>query len=273
MRNRHKIFIYLRLKTMATEKKQTEKPGSTVSKKNLSNEKKAPKIKLRAKKKWGVKTKTAKKQVPVKIARHKNWNSVTMEDEIVQKYLIGRPRKIKDANELLNQFNKYLASCLEKTRKTKLVPIKTENVIIWNENSENLEEMLENDLDNDLETEMPKKQKGGKTTITNNVIAKFEILEDVERHTVPSIGGFLIFLGGISYKTWDRRRDTDDLWQTVETINNILESILIEETAKGNYNPQIAQFILNVRYNRIPKKEVDNNIKGSVFKESDFIKD
>lgn len=59
----------------------------------------------------------------------------------------------------------------------------------------------------------------------------------------------------------------------IENIQAKLEGILVDQAAKGKYNPQIAQFVLNVHYNRIPKKEVDNNIKGSIFKESDFIDD
>lgn len=224
------------------------------------------KIKLRAKYKTGSQRKTSKDNSKLKIARHRNRNSVTVEDPSIQHLLLGRPRKIKDANELITEFNAYLASCIEKTRKIEQTPIETEQVEVDKEI-----EKIKSTLDGKNVT--VKNDKGGKIKVTNNVITKFEIIEGEERKTTPSIGGFLIFLGGLSYKTWDTRRDSEDLGNTVENINNTLESILIDQAARGKYNPQIAQFVLNVRYNRIPKKEVDNNIKGSVFKESDFIKD
>jgi len=124
---------------MATEKKQAEKQGSTVSKKNLSNEKKAPKIKLRAKKSNAIKTKTAEKKRQIK--RHRNWNSVTIDDPDIQHLLLKKtPRLIKNENELITEFNSYLASCLNKTRKAKLIPIKTEQVEADNDTEDILDE-------------------------------------------------------------------------------------------------------------------------------------
>lgn len=219
------------------------------------------KIQLRAKHKTGSQKKTSKDNRKVKIARHKNWNEVTVDDPSIQHMLIGRPRKIKDENELLTQFNAYLASCIEKTRRAKLIPIKTEG----------LDQDKINILDDDKGGKV--KWKGGQTTITNNVISQFEIIEGQERAKTPTIGGFLIFLGGLSYDTWDKYRDRPEFTETVKTIDNILETIWVDEASKWHINPSIAALVLNVRYNRIPKKEVDNNIKGSIFKETDFIDD
>ena len=218
-------------------------------------------LQLRNKKKMGAKTKTGKDKCQVKKQRHRNWNSVTVDDPEIQHMLVGRPRKIKDANELLVQFNEYLASCIEKTRKAKLIPIKTEEV----KDTMNLQD--------DDEEGKKVKGKAGLTKVTNNVVSQFEIINGVERAKTPTIGGFLLFLGGVAYKTWGERELRDDLSKTVEEINNILETIRVDEASKWNINPSIAALVLNVRYNRIPKKEVDNNIKGSIFKESDFIDD
>ena len=279
------------------------------------------KLQLRAKHKTGSQKKTSKDNRKVKIARHRNWNEVTVDDPSIQHMLIGRPRKIKDENELLTQFNAYLASCIEKTRKAKLIPVKTEgldqdkinilddekggkvkwkggqttitnNVIsqfneylasciektrkaklipvkteqvgVDNENEEILDE---------IEEVIEKKWKGGKNKVTNNVISQFEIVDGQEWSKTPTIGGFLIFLGGLSYDTWDKYRDRPEFAETVKTIDNILETIWVDEASKWHINPSIAALVLNVRYNRIPKKEVDNNIKGSIFKETDFIDD
>lgn len=171
------------------------------------------------------------------------------------------PRKIKDENELITEFNNYLASCLEKTRKAKLIPVKTEEV----KDAMNL-------LDDDEEGKKVK-GKAGLTKVTNNIISQFEIVEGKDRAKTPTIGGFLGYLGGIAYSTWQKRRDNEAISSTVELIDSKLEEIRIDQAARGNINPSIAALILNVRYNRIPKKEVDNNIKGSIFKESDFIDD
>jgi len=220
------------------------------------------KLQLRAKKKHNIKTKTNEEKRKIKIARHRNWNSVTVDDPSIQHLLIKKmPRKIKDENELITEFNAYLATCLEKTRKAKLIPVKTEG----------LDQDKINILDDDKGGKV--KWKGGQTTITNNVISQFEIIEGEERAKTPTIGGFLGFLWGIAYSTWEKRRNNEAISWTVELIDNKLEEIRTEQAANGKINPSIAALVLNVRYNRIPKKEVDNNIKGSIFKETDFIDD
>ena len=246
---------------MATEKKQTEKPVSTVSKKNLSNEKNKSGKVVRLKKSTAVKKKTSIERRKVKIMAQK-WSDITPNDEDVKDLLIGRPKIFKDADELVSLFNAYLISCMERVRKVDQVPVKTEQIKAVNDT----DDLLDEDV-------TPKSKKGGKIKIENNVIAEFEIKEDLERKTTPSIGGFLGFLGGISRKTRERYSKDEAFSLVIENIQAKLEGILVDQAAKGKYNPQIAQFVLNVHYNRIPKKEVDNNIKGSVFKESDFIKD
>ena len=241
---------------MATEKKQPEKPGSTVGLKKSSDEKNKSGKVVRSKKSTAVKKKTSIERRKVKIMAQKR-SDITPNDEDVKDILIGRPKLFKDADELVSLFNAYLISCMERTRKVDQVPVKTEQV----------------EADNDTENAKPKKQKAGLIKVENNVIAEFEIKEDLERKTTPSIGGFLGFLGGISWTTRERYSKDEAFSGVIENIQAKLEGILVDQAAKGKYNPQIAQFVLNVHYNRIPKKEVDNNIKGSIFKESDFIDD
>lgn len=60
---------------------------------------------------------------------------------------------------------------------------------------------------------------------------------------------------------------------TVEQINNYLESVLIERAGEGKYNSQIAQFILNVNYGRVPKSKSEQVIRGNIVNEEDFIQD
>ncbi len=151
---------------MTTEKKQTEKPGSTVSKKNLSNEKNKSGKVVRSKKSTAVKKKTSIESRKVKIMAQK-WSDITPNDEDVKEILIGRPKLFKDADELVSLFNAYLISCMERVRKVDQVPVKTEQV------------EADNDIDDTLEKKpKPKKQKAGLIKVENNVIAEFEIKED-----------------------------------------------------------------------------------------------
>ena len=84
---------------------------------------KSNKIKVRPKKKKEIKKK-ATKELKVKIRRGKR-RDITIDDKEIQHLLIGKPRKIKDAEELINFFNAYILTCLEKKRKYEIVPIKT----------------------------------------------------------------------------------------------------------------------------------------------------
>lgn len=83
----------------------------------------------------------------------------------------------------------------------------------------------------------------------------------------------MIFLGGMSYKTWGEYKAKEEFSKTVEDIDNYLESLIIEQTAKGKYNSQIAQFVLNVKYNRVPKSKNENLNIGTTLNEADFIQD
>ena len=246
---------------MAVVKKQAENTVSAVSKKKSSEVKNKSGKVVRLKKSTAVKKKTSIERRKVKIMAQR-WSDITPNDEDVKDILIGRPKIFKDADELVSLFNAYLISCMERVRKVDQVPVKTEQIKAVNEDGDTLDEDV-----------TPKKQKGGKIKVENNVIAEFEIKEDLERKTTPSIGGFLGFLGGISRTARERYSKDEAFSGVIENIQAKLEGILVDQAAKGKYNPQIAQFVLNVHYNRVPKKEVDTNIKGSVFNESDFIKD
>lgn len=235
----------------------------------MEQKKKAKKLKVRPKKKSGVKTKTQKKKAVI-MKKTSSWRTLTLESEEVQHLLLGRPKIFKDPEELLKLFNTYILTCLEKKRKYEIVPVKTvEGKSITLETPVNDDLTAEEEL---TEAKVDKKE-AGKQEITNKLESKYEIKETIDRKTTPSIGGFLIFLGGMSYNTWANYKNNEEFKETVEEIDNYLESLIIEQTSKGKYNSQIAQFVLNVKYNRIPKSKVDQTIQGDVFNESDFIKD
>lgn len=77
----------------------------------------------------------------------------------------------------------------------------------------------------------------------------------------------------MSYTTRERYAKQEAFSGTVEQINNYLESVLIERAGEGKYNSQIAQFILNVNYGRVPKSKSEQVIRGNIVNEEDFIQD
>lgn len=83
----------------------------------------------------------------------------------------------------------------------------------------------------------------------------------------------MIYLGGMSYNTWDNYKTKEEFKETIEDIDNYLESLIVEQTAKGNYNSNFAQFILNVNYGRVPKSKSEQVIRGNIVNEEDFIQD
>lgn len=77
----------------------------------------------------------------------------------------------------------------------------------------------------------------------------------------------------MSYTTRENYAKQEAFMGTVEQINNYLESVLIERAGEGKYNSQIAQFILNVNYGRVPKSKSEQVIRGNIVNEEDFIQD
>lgn len=77
----------------------------------------------------------------------------------------------------------------------------------------------------------------------------------------------------MSYTTWEKYKGFKEFMEPIETIENYLESVLIERAGEGEYNSQFAQFILNVNYGRVPKSKSEQIIKGNIVNEEDFIQD
>ena len=231
------------------------------------------KPKLRKKQKTGVKTKMEKKKA--QIIKANSRRTLTLESEEVQHLLIGRPKAFKNPEELIKLFNTYILTCLEKKRYYEIVPVKTVDTKAGDSTHTILESADNEELSVEEEITEAKasKKEAGRQDITNKLESKYEIKERVEWKTTPSIGGFLIFLGGMSYNTWNNYKTKEEFKETIEDIDNYLESLIIEQTAKGKYNSQIAQFVLNVKYNRVPKSKNENLNIGTTLNEADFIQD
>lgn len=235
-------------------------------------EKEKLKLNVRKKKKTGVKTKIEKQKAQA-MRKTSERSKLTLESEEVQHLLIGRPKTFKNPAELIKLFNTYLLTCLEKKRYYEIVPVTT---VDTNGTTHAILEVANNEeltTEEDVTERKAGKKEAGRQDITNKLESRYEIKERVEWRTTPSIGGFLIFLGGVNYDTWESYAKNPEFSGTCKDISNYLESLIVEQTANGKYNSQFAQFILNVNYGRVPKSKSEQVIKGNIVNEEDFIQD
>jgi len=233
-------------------------------------EKEKPKLNVRKKKKTGVKTKTEKKKAQI---IKKSRREITVDSEEVQHLLIGRPKLFKTPEELLKLFNTYILTCLEKRRYYEIIPVTT---VDTNGTTHAILEVADNEeltTEEDITERTASKKEAGRQDITNKLESKYEIKERIEWKTTPSIWGFLIFLGGMSYTNRENYNKLKEFKGTIEAINNYLESLIVEQAANGRYNSKFAEFILNVNYGRVPKSKSEQIIKGNIVNEADFIQD
>lgn len=174
-----------------------------------------------------------------------SWRNIKADDELVKNMnvLIGRPKVFKSPEYLLDLFNNYLLSCMKKTRKAELVPIKTEN---------NNEDELLDILDEEIQSS---KWDGNK--INNKLVSNWEIVEDIEWKITPTKWWFCSFCGWISHHTLDDLKNNEDFLPTILEIDNTLESIRTNQAAAWKINSRIAEFVLNTSYWRVPNQKVE----------------
>lgn len=189
-------------------------------------------------------TKTeAKTLKQLKQMRANSWRDIKLDDELVQNLIPWRPRVFKSPAQLWELFQNYLLSCMEKRRYAELVPIKTEE-----KDSDDFLEVLDEEIQSS-------KKDGNR--IDNNIVSKYEIIEDVDWKVTPSKWWFLIYCWWITYHTFDNYKENPEFLQTIEQIENTLESILVNQAAAWKYNPRIAEFVLNTSYWRVPNQKVE----------------
>ena len=169
-------------------------------------------------------------------------------------------------------FNSYIASCLEKVRKYQIVPTKTVEIWAKHVKLENVESD-ELTVEEEITEGKASKKKAGIQEITNQLESRYEIEETIKRKQTPTIWWFLRFCGGLAYSTFERYWEKEEFRWTVEWIRNYLESILVEQSSKWEFNPAIAQFVLNTTYNRVPKSKSENINKSEPLDVNDFIRD
>ena len=186
----------------------------------------------------------------------KNWREIALNDDSVQKFLLGRPKAFKSPEEMEEQFNYYILSCLEKVKKSELVPIKTEE--------------KEDDFLAEL-TEAAQANKSDAIKINNTLVTNYEITEEIKRKKIPSIWGFLIFCWWISYDTWENYKKDENFIGIIKGIQNYIESVLTENAVEWKVNPKMAEFVLNTHYNRVPKSKSEEVIKTDPIDVSELI--
>lgn len=207
---------------------------------------------MRAKKPWNPKSKIWKKK---QVIFH-DWRKVTIEDPWMDGIRIGRPRVFKSPEEMIDLYNCYLASLRQKVKNKELVPIRTE---------EKEDDFLEA-LDEAIQS-----SKNENFKIDNTLVTKYEIVEDYKWKETPTIWGFLLFCWWISYQTWWEYRKKEEFSETISTIENSLESILTKRAIAWEIPANIAQFVLNVNYNRVPKSKSEEVIKTDPIDVSELI--
>lgn len=187
-----------------------------------------------------LKTDWSKRQKTIK--RVKSRREIT--DEDYKDKLIWRPLLFKTPEELINSFNNYIKSCLIKQKRVEKIPV---NIV--------------------------DKEEKWKDGMLNEVEYRYEEVTDVKWKTTPSIWGFLAFCWWIGYTTFETYAQREMFKWTISDIKNYLESVLIEQASKWEYNPAIAQFVLNTTYNRVPRSKSEVIEKQEPLNEEDFIED
>lgn len=187
-----------------------------------------------------------------------SWRSIKADDELVQNMhiLLWKPRIFKTPEEMLELFNSYLLSCMKKVRKAELIPVRTEE--------------KEDDFLAEL-SEAAQANKSDWTKIENNLIANYEIIEDIEWKVTPTKWGFCSFCWGITYQTFDNYKTREWYLETVIGIENTLESIRTAQASAGKIPNDIAKFVLNTWYNRVPKSKSEEVIKTDPIDVSELI--
>lgn len=185
-----------------------------------------------------------------------SWRKVTIEDEQAKKYFIWKPRIFKDSEELLRLFNAYIATCLEKVKKKDLVPVRTEDNSDWDP-LQDLKEIMQAGKNENFK-------------IDNTLVTEYEIVEDIKWKETPTIWGFLTFLWWLSYTTWENYKKRDEYVGVIEQIQNYCEWVLTKRAIDWEIPSNIAQFVLNVHYNRVPKSKSEEVIKTDPIDESEL---
>lgn len=147
--------------------------------------------------------------------------------------LIGRPKIFKNDKELIELFNIYCVSLMQK------------DVRIRKKASE-LKQLPERTIKSTWEF------------FKEWIITERELVEERTFERVPSELGFAVFLW-ISKWTFDSYKNKEDYKDAMDMIHTFCEWQVEDLGTSGKISPQMAQFVLNTSYWRTPAQKNDND--------------
>lgn len=147
--------------------------------------------------------------------------------------LIGRPKIFKDDKELIELFNIYCVSLMQK------------DVRVRRKASE-LQQLPERQIKSTWEF------------FKEWIITERELVEEWTFERVPSELWFSVFLG-ISKGTFDSYKDKEWYKDAMDMIHTFCEWQVEDLGTSGKISPQMAQFVLNTSYWRTPAQKNDND--------------
>lgn len=147
--------------------------------------------------------------------------------------LIGRPKIFKDDKELIDLFNIYCVSLMQK------------DVRVRKKASE-LKKLPDRTIKSTWEF------------FKEGIITERELVEEWTFERVPSELGFAVFLW-ISKGTLDSYKNKEDYKDAMDMIHTFCEWQVEDLGTSGKISPQMAQFVLNTSYWRTPAQKNDND--------------
>ena len=147
--------------------------------------------------------------------------------------LIGRPKIFKTPEELIELFNIYCVSLMQKEVRVR-------------KKASELKKLPERTIKSTWEF------------YKEWIITERELVEEWTFERVPSELGFMCFLG-IGKTTFKDYQNREEYKQAMEMIHTFCEWQVEDLGTSGKISPQMAQFVLNTSYGRTPASKSDND--------------
>jgi len=147
--------------------------------------------------------------------------------------LIWRPKIFKDSEELVELFNIYCVSLMQKDVKVRKKA--SEIVPLWERTIKSTWEFFK-----------------------EGIITERELVEERTFERVPSELWFAVFLW-ISKKTLENYAEKEEYKDAMDMIHTFCERQVEDLGTSGKISPQMAQFVLNTSYGRTPAQKNDND--------------
>lgn len=147
--------------------------------------------------------------------------------------LIGRPKIFQTPDELIELFNIYCVSLMQKEVRVR-------------KKASELKKLPERTIKSTWEF------------FKEWIITERELVEEWTFERVPSELGFMCFLG-IWKTTFKDYQNREEYKEAMEKIHTFCEWQIEDLGTSGKISPQMAQFVLNTSYGRTPASKNDND--------------